>query len=69
MQVTLELHLCCNMHAVRIFFVKVILDPTIEHACCSYDLQYKRTIDSVHVVNVTLKFELKADVITKEEKL
>ncbi len=49
--------------------MKVILDPTIDHACCSYDLQYKRTIDSVHVVNVSLKFELKADVITNEEKL
>ncbi len=49
--------------------MKVILDPTIDHACCSYDLQYKRTIDSVHVVNVSLKFELKADVIPNEEKL
>lgn len=49
--------------------MKVILDPTMDHACCSYDLQYKRTIDIVHVVKVSLKFELKVDVIAKEEKL
>ncbi len=49
--------------------MKVILDPTIDHACCNYDLQYKRTIDSVHILNVSLKFELKADVITKQDKL